>query len=526
LISSGRRAFLVGVLAGAVALSLSYLLRLFVGGVFLPELASQTLFAITPGQIESGAVTNLGPLAKYSAVTGAIIVNLVLYGALATLLFRNYQRFSGRSNSVKLYAFSLIACAVMAALAMLFLGVTQGLSQLTLLPLVVVYLLPPNIAYGIVLSSLQTRVVPLQTTECKAVDSMKTGYSRKRRLIIKSGIAAVVAGTILAYGLELLLPQSQASVPASISSIYTQEVTPNDKFYRVDVNVIVPEVNANQWTLSVSGLVDKPLTMTYNDFTALAVVEQYNTLECVSSRIGDNLISTAKWKGPRLKDILARAGIKQDAKYIVFKCADGYDVGIPIDRGLLDGTLLAYEMNGVPLPKEHGYPLRAVVPGLYGMMNAKWITEVDAVNNVYEGYWQRRGWANNAEYHTSSSIVIPGASDVDRRFDIAGTSTVLLAGNLPIAGIAFAGDRGVEKVEVSTDGGATWSQASLKDPLSQYTWVLWYAQWNPPSAGDYKIAVRATDKTGAVQTAEISDSFPKGATGYHIVDIKVLRNSQ
>ncbi len=525
--SSGKRAFLVGLIAGAVALFISYVLRLFVGGVFLPEIASATLFAITPGQLESTAIQTLGSLAKYIALAGAIVVNLIIYGILATILFRSSTRFSGRSDSFRLYAFSLIASAVMAALTLVFLAATHGLNQIQLMPLVVAYLFPPNLAFGIVLSSLQTRFLPTQTTECKAIDSMKEGYSRKRRLIIKSGIAAVVAGTLLAYGLEVLLPrQVQLNAPATVSSLYNQEVTPNDRFYRVDVAIFVPEVNASQWTLSISGLVDHPLTLTYNDFMSMPAVEQYNTLECVSSKIGDNLISTAKWKGSRLKDILSRAGLKQDAKYIVFKCADGYDVGIPVERGLLDGTLLAYEMNGVTLPKEHGYPLRAVVPGLYGMMNAKWIVEVDLVNNIYEGYWQRRGWANNAEYHTSSSIVIPGESEVDFRFGIAGTSKVLLDGNVPIAGIAFAGDRGVEKVEVSTDRGLTWTQASVKDPLSQYTWVLWSAQWNPPEVGEYGIAVRATDKTGAVQTAQFSTSFPSGATGYHVIDIKVLKNSE
>lgn len=517
----------MGVVAGAVALFISFVLRLFVGGVFLPEIASEALFAVTPGQVESSAIQSLGYLAKYTVLAGAIVVNLVLYGAIATILFRNAYPFSGRSNSFRLYASSLIAYAVMAAITLVLLGATRGLNHILLVPLVVAYLFPPNLAFGIVYSSLHARFLPAQTTECKAIDSMKGGYSRKRRLVIKSGIAAVVAGTLLAYGLEVLLPrQGQLNVPATVSSLYNQEVTPNDKFYRVDVDIIVPEVNSNQWILSISGLVDHPLTLTYNDFLSMPAVEQYNTLECVSSKIGDNLISTAKWKGSRLKDILARAGIKQDAKYVVFKCADGYDVGIPLERGLLDGTLLAYEMNGVPLPKEHGFPLRAVVPGLYGMMNAKWITEVDLVNNIYEGYWQRKGWANNAEYRTSSSIVIPGESDVDFRFDIAGASSIMLDGTVPIAGIAFAGDRGVEKVEVSTDGGLNWTKASVKDPLSQYTWVLWSAQWNPPTAGEYRITVRATNKTGAVQTAQFSDSFPSGATGYHVIDIKVLKNSQ
>jgi len=132
-------------------------------------------------------------------------------------------------------------------------------------------------------------------------------------------------------------------------------------------------------------MVNNPLSLTLNQIEQRAVVQQYNTLECVSNKIGGDLVSTALWKGVKLKEILDLAGIQQGAEYVIFKCADGYDVGIPIDRALLDGTLLAFEMNGAPLPREHGYPLRAVVPGLYGMMNAKWIQRIEAVNNVYEG---------------------------------------------------------------------------------------------------------------------------------------------
>jgi hypothetical protein len=212
--------------------------------------------------------------------------------------------------------------------------------------------------------------------------------------------------------------------------------------------------------------------------------------------------------------------VKSGATYVIFRSADGYDVGVPLDRALIDGTILAYQINGTPLPDEHGFPIRVIVPGYYGMMNAKWVTSIELVKETYQGYWQRRGWANEAEYQTGSAIVAPGQSEIDARFGIPGHSQVM-RGKAPIVGIAFAGDRGIEKVEVSTDGGQTWTQASIKDPLSGNTWVLWTAEWNPPALGSYKIAARATDKTGATQTASMANPFPQGASGYHIVDVGV-----
>jgi hypothetical protein len=297
-------------------------------------------------------------------------------------------------------------------------------------------------------------------------------------------------------------------------------VTPIDKFYRVDVNIFPPAVNSGGWKLPVSGLVSNPLTLDYNQLMSMAAVEQYNTLECVSNEIGGNLISTAKWKGVKLKDVLAQAQVKPEATYVVFKAADGYDVGIPMERALLDGTILAYHINDAPLPAEHGFPVRMIVPGYYGMMNCKWLTSIELVKETYHGYWQVRGWANEARYQTGSEIVTPGSAQVSQVFGVAGAPAVPL-GLTPIAGIAFAGDRGIEKVEVSTDGGSTWSPASVKDPISGNTWVLWTADWNPQSTGRYSIAVRATDKTGTVQTASIAAPFPSGATGYHIVDVGV-----
>jgi DMSO/TMAO reductase YedYZ molybdopterin-dependent catalytic subunit len=310
-----------------------------------------------------------------------------------------------------------------------------------------------------------------------------------------------------------------------LAPLLASEITPTELFYRIDKNPIVPVIMASTWKLTVKGLVAKPIQMSYTELRNMSSIEEFATLECVSNKIDGDLISTAVWKGVRMKDILEKVQVSSRAKYIVFRCYDGYDVGIPLERGLSEGTILAYDMNGASLTAEHGYPVRAIVPGLYGMMNPKWITEIELVDGIYEGYWQRKGWANNAKYNTHSFIVIPGSAAVGKRFinialaSSATTNSSPSSEMVPIAGMAFAGDRGIARVEVSTDGGATWKDARLKDALSPYTWVLWTV--NVIMSGDkhYKIVARATDKTGKVQTSEIADPFPTGATGYPVINV-------
>ncbi len=534
MLSNTRRGFLVGLLGGALALGISYLLRVLVGGVFLPELAAQTLFSLTPGSVESVFVVNLQSLAKYSAFTGAVVVNLLLYGLLGALLYRSKGVSQQSGKLERVLSYSLLPYVIFAALGIILLFTTAIQSSPVSAPVLLITLLPPQVAYGLVLGRFYV-VLPAAPTEVcvppavpkssKARKGKK--FDRRRRLFIEAGIASAVGAAILIYGVGFLLrPGSSSSpvTPANPSTLAAQDVTANGDFYRVDVNIFPPVVDGSTWQLSVSGLVSNPLTLTLAQIQNMGAYEQYNTLECVSNTVGGDLISTAQWRGVRLKDVLTMAGLQSTAEYIVFRAVDGYDTAIPLSSAMLDGTLLVYEMNGVPLPTEHGYPLRAIVPGLYGMMNCKWITSIEAVSGTYQGYWQVRGWTNNATYETESEIVIPGTAEITQRFGINGSYEVPF-GMIPVAGIAFAGDRGISLVEVSTDGGNTWTQASLTPPLSEYTWVFWTTEWNPPAQGPYKLVVRATDGTGAVQTAVVAAPFPGGATGYHVVDISVVAPS-
>ncbi len=543
---STTTSFVVGLAAGAVAIAISLIIRSFAGGPFIPELASQTLFSLTPGQFESQAVANFGPLAKYSAFAGAIIANFILYGLLAIWVDRLQNKLHRKGYVGKAILSSVVAYVIFLIVTISLVTITEARThtQPTSIIRLVLSLILPQIAFGFTLSSFYEKIHrPSRKPVVEKPSETTTQIDYKKRALLRAAIAAAVALPILYLGLNRLFPTQEVQPPSSsslsllplqskskplgfedprLAPLLDSEVTPTYLFYRIDINPIVPVVDATSWTLSVRGLVNNPLTITYEEIKAMPSVKEYATLQCVSNKIGGDLTSTALWTGVRLKDVLQKAQVKPGAKYIAVRCYDGYDVGIPLERGLLDGSILAYEMNLAPLTSEHGYPVRAIVPGLYGMMNPKWITEIELVDNVYEGYWARNGWTNVATEDTHSFIVIPGQAPVRDRFrnlDVENIN-IVPGQKVPVAGIAFAGDRGIAKVEVSTDGGVTWKSASIKDPLSKYTWVLWTAGFTPTTAqGNYEIVVRATDKTGKIQTAEVRPPFPDGATGYHMINI-------
>jgi DMSO/TMAO reductase YedYZ molybdopterin-dependent catalytic subunit len=553
------RNFALGLVAGIVALVVSAVFRIIAGGLFIPELASQTLFSLTPGQVESFSVETFGSLAKYAAFTAAIAFNLVLYGALAIFLYKLYLRLSDKPVIVNLIQLSFIPYFVMAVISAFLLQLNELLTRSSEIQYALLFLLLPNVAYGRTLSylfqrgTITKRIEPRNASDAdieegggKKPDTTTAAASGIRRISRRQFLAMAASAVGVAIFVfwarnfpfhskpsmpvsrpKIPLPLPSANIPAgsifaqeTLAPLLASEVTPNEKFYRIDTNIIVPSVDANSWRLNIRGLIKTgPQQFTYEELKTMPSTSEFATLECISDKIDGDLISTAYWKGVSLKSILEKAQVSPEAIYIVFRCSDGYDVGIPIDRGLMDGTILAYEMNGVPLPPEHGFPVRAIVPGLYGMMNAKWITDIELVDTVYEGFWQRRGWANNAKYQTHSKIAFPGDA-LRNRFEELSTTTnaAAIGSKSPIAGIAFAGERGISKVEVSTDGGNTWQTASIKDPLSSNSWVLWALDWIPQNKGKYNIIVRATDKAGSMQTAEIRDNYPNGSTGYHSVE--------
>lgn len=286
-------------------------------------------------------------------------------------------------------------------------------------------------------------------------------------------------------------------------------VTPNEQFYVVTKNVIDPSVWKRAWRLDVNGLVDNARTYDFDDLASMPAVTQETTLMCISNGVGDGLISNAMWKGVPLRNLIEAAGPKPGIVEVLMHAADGYTDSIPIAKAMEPATLVVYEMNGTQLPERHGYPVRLIVPGMYGEKNLKWVTRIELVDHDAKGFYEQQGWGPDFVIPTRSQFLTPA------RGQVVGLGTV------PVKGLAFGGDRGVARVEVSADDGRTWEDAKLDYPGSQRSWALWSYEWRPARAGEYKLTARATDKTGEVQTVAGRGIVPQGATGYHRVTVQV-----
>jgi len=287
-------------------------------------------------------------------------------------------------------------------------------------------------------------------------------------------------------------------------------VVPNRDFYRIDTAFTPPRVEVDNWRLTIAGMVDQPLGFDLAELAAMDQVEEYVTLSCVSNEVGGDLVGNARWRGVRLTELLERAGVQAGATQVVGRSVDGWTAGFPTEV-VFDGRepLLALEMNGEPLPPNHGFPARLVVPGLYGYVSAtKWLKEIELTRwEDFDGYWIPRGWSKEGPIKTQSRIDLP----------VDGKQFAL--GELVVAGVAWAPIKGIERVEVRLDQGP-WIPTTLSTPLSSKAWVQWTTTLEP-TAGEHTLEVQATDGTGYTQTAERSRPDPNGASGHHTVSFKV-----
>jgi DMSO/TMAO reductase YedYZ molybdopterin-dependent catalytic subunit len=354
-------------------------------------------------------------------------------------------------------------------------------------------------------------------------------WGRRRFLVNVAGVVGVAAvgglvgRTLLERGRLNAVPQV-GSVPEPVATAsplpagaslevaeLTPIVTPTEEFYRIDTALLVPRPNLDTWRLRVTGMVERELVLTYDELVARPLHEEYVTIACVSNEVGGDLVGNALWRGVRLKELLEEAGVQPAATQIVGRAVDGFTVGFPTVWALADEreSLVAVAMNGEPLPADHGFPARLIVPGLFGYVSAtKWLAEIELTTlEAFDAYWIPLGWAKEAPILTQSRIDTPrdGAS--------------VSPGVVAVAGVAWAPDRGISGVEVQVDESG-WLPAELSAPISDATWVQFAFRWDA-SAGDHTLRVRATDGEGEVQTDERTRPDPDGARGHHTIRVRV-----
>lgn len=497
--------FFAGIVAGAASLVVTLIMRALGLGLFLPEVALDFVITRIPGSVESFFIGALGEGAKGLGFVSALVGVLAAFGVGAVFFRRIEAVVPRRWAVIAVYTAGyalLVLFLVFPLLGAGFVGsqteagpALAGLSQF--------------IGGWIYAAALDYFLVEVAARHPE-------GFNPSRRQFFL-GTGVFAAGLALAYAAfsEAVVQPARLAF-ASLQDLLDQEVTPTDRFYVVTKNLIDPVVDASTWTLTVDGLV-APGSLVLGcaalqdriQSGALPAVDEYATMECVSNEVGGNLIGTAKWGGVRLGDLLQAAGIEAAADWVEFTCADGYTVAIPRAQAMDPATLLVVMMNDAPLEGRHGGPARILVPGKYGMFSAKWVTRITAIQGPYLGFWQQKGWTNDGPIATEALIALPADGAV-----VTGAQT--------LGGFALSAADGISKVEVTTDGGATWNAAQLRAPKDpRLTWVIWTFAWTPPGVGVYRVVARAYDGNGVVQSSAVAPPFPNGASGYDGVTLYV-----
>ncbi len=370
-------------------------------------------------------------------------------------------------------------------------------------------LLAEFIVYGVVLCLAYRAILPKVIVPGSANEVV----SKRRLLLSRAGVAVLsVGGLAGTAGLVRTYLDGYSSYDGTETfpqNQITPAITTNADHYVVTQNSVDPTTNIDLWRLDVNGLVKNSGTYTFSEVQQLPSTSRPITLQCIASGIGGHLISTAIWQGVTLRTLLEKhGGVVANASYVAFSSIDGYTMSLPLNDVLMADALLAWRMNGAELPQRHGYPMRVLIPGHYGEENPKWLTRVEVTDHFVGGLYSDQGWYNGP-LHTMSRIDHPA-------------DPTPLGRTISIGGIAFAGNRGIQKVEVSTDDGQTWHVASLQPPLSEDSWVFWSWQWTPTQRGTYTLVCRATDGTGAVQTSHIQGTVPNGGTGYYHKAVQIV----
>jgi DMSO/TMAO reductase YedYZ molybdopterin-dependent catalytic subunit len=525
----GRRhkkaAFLAGAMAGMI-MTVIMLFFLLTGATprSLANLVSDRIAVLAGAGITEFFIQTIGPLGKQMLFL-FVLIGQVIVGGLLGLLFTTFTPPTANKTLIWRNSFLLgigfwllFVFLGFPLLEQGFLGAYLGNDQIGVLAISFVLFWIFALAFGYGYKLLVPRD-PIPADDAAIVNQAQTedneppALSRRKFVAIVSSMFVLVAGAALiskAFGPQL------ATYRASLGDLRPDgtlagEITPVGDFYQVSKNAFNPKVDGASWQVKIDGLVNNTLTFNLADLQKLPQKKVYHTLTCISNEVGGPYIGNAEWEGVPLRDLLAQAGIKSGAKTVIFTCADGYKDSIALTKAQEENTIFALKMNGERLTDDHGFPGRMLIPDIYGMKNAKWVTQITLADSEFFGYWQNQGWDNLAVIQSQSAITSPPDNDSVR----VGQVTA-------VKGIAYAGSRDIEKVEVSFDNGKTWVEAKIKPRLDKNAWTLWRLEWTPDRANSYTLKVRAYEAGNKTQTAERQGSFPSGSTGLHTISVRAV----
>lgn len=515
-----------GLLAAAGGAAAGHLIAAFVSPEASPVLAvgSQVIDA-TPTPVKEWAVRTMGTADK-PILIGSVAVVTLIFAVVAGLVSRRHPTV-GRLMIVVLAALAAAAAVLRttAGPTDVIPGLVTGLVGVLVLGGLLRLIPRAGGAEKVEPSPLEGRTVE-SPTDHNARETGAITSTGRRAFLIGAGGATVGAAAVGALGQKLTadaiapstvaLPAPATTIPALPAGLEGKVKglvpwrTPTKDFYRIDTALVIPRVNTDSWKLTIDGDVDKPLTFTYDDLSKMELVEMDITMCCVSNEVGGGYIGGARWLGVPVRELLSRAGIREGVDQILSTSVDGMTISTPV-QALTDdrNALLAIGMNGEPLPRRHGYPVRLVTPGLYGFVGStKWLKSLTATTYAKEkAYWTERRWATDGRILTQSRIDTP-----------RGLATLKKGKNV-IGGVAWAQGRGIEKVEIRIDEGP-WQKVTLGADANIDYWRQWFFEWDAP-AGRHELTVRATDMTGATQTETRATPFPRGATGWHTIPVTV-----
>ena len=334
-----------------------------------------------------------------------------------------------------------------------------------------------------------------------------------RRAFLLGGLGLLIAGGGSAILRKLFRVATFSYDGTQYFGETVQAITPNEQFYTVTKNVIDPVVEESVWRLEITGLVDRPQVFDLAALKNLPALTQETTLMCISNGLDAGLMSNAVWKGVSMRSLLEAAGPRAGVTRARLHGVDNYTDTIPFEKALDPATLVVYEMNGATLPQRHGFPARAIVPGYFGEKHVKWITRIELADANAKGFYEAQGWGPD--------FIVPTRSRIDVPYNFSWIDRATASNGIKVRGVAFGGNRGISRVEISVDDGNSWNEARLDYPGTRLTWALWSYDWRGAEPGNYSLVVRATDGDGKLQFFDPARSFKSGVTGFHKIAVYV-----